>query len=1428
MDDQEERQMQVDEPRNGDEREPPSSEADHEGEGSGDDTARPSAGRVGMYSDDDESEETEDDEMTEADKQFIVSDADEEEGGAEVSDDAEGNSSSQKRRKKRKRRKRAPSDSESDLDEDDLDLVNENSGGGGRQFKRLRRKGDDDELAKIFEDEEEAPVRAVDYDDDDGMEDFIIDDEEGEVPEVDRAEKLAQRKKERQILGHNLGRGLGISDDMWSEVQLLFDYEVDYGWALHGKPDLMDVDEVDDEGVVQKDKTLKLTDIYEPAEIAEKHLTDADELIRVNDVPERYQSRGDLPIPEAGELEREALYIGQQIFTEKHIEDEVTLTHPVVESIHKVLEFVRGENDRQERPHYEVPFIMTHRKDYVAGRLDRNDMWRVVDLDQQFIALEQKKRNLSALFKDIVSLSPEAVNDTYVEQCLSKATTVEAVADVSQYIQLRYSNEMAQAEQSRRNTFKKARRKTAYEIGKEAGLSKLVEMFNCDGRQIPNNITGGATKTDVPAETPFQVAARLTGALFATPEKVLDAARSMVAAEVAADPAFRSFVRKIYLSDATLTVTPTRKGKSEIDYNHPFYFFKYVTNKFLWDFHDGVFLQVMSAEDQKLIETDIRISAEEEFLNDIIRRVSFASETPVAQAWNDEIRKAMLHACRDIVFPQLVKWQKEKWAMQSADFVALEFQKALEARIEMAPYTRDPDTVEEWDPRVLAISWGDGEPNAPTWAVVLKETGELLSTTKLERLRGPQEQRQPDIDTIYDLIARHQPEVIVLGGFTPNTKTLLHRTLEDALIAGRLKDEIKIIFTEDEAARIFMNSERGLREFPEGAYPPLVRYLVSLGRKVQDPTTEYAGLMMAHDFRDVLALQLHPLQRFVPDVKLKWAAQKAFVNVVNSCGVDINLAAQHAHRATTLQFVAGLGPRKAQSFLSKISRLGGRLETRAQLIRKSLCGKRVFMNCASFIRIRARNFARYEANLDVLDDTRIHPEDYDLARKMAADALDYEDAAVEDEENPSVHVAELMESDADLVKLAHLALDEFALELERRMKEKKKMALEDIMKEIMRPFGERRKPFTPASLDEIFTMLTHETNETLREGSVVSAQITRVVERLLKLRLVSGLDGLIHIRQIPFDRHTNPPTSLVGLFREDTLLQARVVRVDKERMVVEMSLINVDPDASRARVPVDVKFDKLREEDEERAQKNIDTRRSKRTVRTIKHPYFKQMDYKRATQYLADKPVGAVVIRPSLKGNDHFSITWKVDEDVFQHVDVLEEKKSSEMDLGRVLKVEGEEYAEIDQIIAEHIEATSRKVQSLLAHAKFHKKTMPEMIKEIEHQTLTTSRSAYGLLAHPDQPCHFLLVYKHPHTRRPPAKDEVVVRPKGYMFRKRMFSSVDELLRYFKEDEGRRGAAHHHQQQQQGGHHHARAPQGMGMHLGIGVQPPIPGHYVRR
>ncbi len=84
------------------------------------------------------------------------------------------------------------------------------------------------------------------------------------------------------------------------------------------------------------------------------------------------------------------------------------------------------------------------------------------------------------------------------------------------------------------------------------------------------------------------------------------------------------------------------------------------------------------------------------------------------------------------------------------------------------------------------------------------------------------------------------------------------------------------------------------------------------------------------------------------------------------------------------------------------------------------------MNCAGFIKIDTSRVAEgTDAYVEVLDGSRVHPETYEWARKMAVDALEVDDSA-----DPTAALEEILESPE---RLKDLDLDAFADELQRQV-----------------------------------------------------------------------------------------------------------------------------------------------------------------------------------------------------------------------------------------------------------------------------------------------------------------------------------------------------------------------------------------------------------
>lgn len=65
-------------------------------------------------------------------------------------------------------------------------------------------------------------------------------------------------------------------------------------------------------------------------------------------------------------------------------------------------------------------------------------------------------------------------------------------------------------------------------------------------------------------------------------------------------------------------------------------------------------------------------------------------------------------------------------------------------------------------------------------------------------------------------------------------------------------------------------------------------------------------------------------------------------------------------------------------------------------------------------------------------------------------------------------------------------------------------------------------------------------------------------------------------------------------------------------------------------------------------------------------------------------------------GADHLTVTWKVTDKIYQHIDVKETGKENEFSLGSRLWIGNEEFEDLDEIIARHVNPMSSNVRDIL------------------------------------------------------------------------------------------------------------------------------------
>lgn len=718
-------------------------------------------------------------------------------------------------------------------------------------------------------------------------------------------------------------------------------------------------------------------------------------------------------------------------------------------------------------------------------------------------------------------------------------------------------------------------------------------------------------------------------------------------------------------------------------------------------------MQILKAESDSLVNVTFTLERDDSLFGQMADLYISDGVSTYAQGWNDQ-RLEILHAAfKDYVYPLMEKQVREKLASEAIEYVGLQAQKCLERKLNVAPFKnqRMERMLERRDlydrvgvflvPRVVTITWGSGELKEGITVVYLNEKGDM---PKSGQMRLPTMINDESKAKLREFLAEHSPDIVGVGGYSINTRRLLG-IVKEQIMANREMERVPLVVVSDEVARLYRESKRAQKEF--GGHSSLMRYCIALARMLQNPINEYAAMGA-----DILSIRHHPLQNLMPQESLMGYLERALVKTVNAVGVDINTAYKNEYQQNLMQYVCGLGPRKVQSLINRIHKenidrddhdAGPDLLSRGDFARRGLLRPIGLRNAASFFRI-------LPPREEILDATRIDIDDYKFAQKMARDAIvddaDADEYEEQEEEYKSKFVVKLFRED-QTSELEGLDLDDWASALrnDSHGREEKLQTLMMIQKELMHPYRDPRAPYVQPSMKETFMMITNETDETLKEGLIVPAQVMRIRRNTAICRLESGLDAFIDISDVA----DHKVSSVEDVLSVGDTVNCRVMSIDTSQWKVDLSckpFAITQGDTQFRKAPEDAFFDfeEMRAE-LEKAEKR--RRNAERSARIIKHPLFKPYNKKEAEVYLFNRQRGDVVIRPSSRGNDHIAITWKVEEGIYQHIDVLELNKENEFSLGKAFKVKDMTYTDLDELIVMHVESLARKVDELINHPKY-------------------------------------------------------------------------------------------------------------------------------
>ncbi|CAG8566784.1 20142_t:CDS:10, partial [Dentiscutata erythropus] len=1137
-----------------------------------------------------------------------------------------------------------------------------------------------------------------------------------------------------------------------SDFEAFQDLDEKYSFAFDN-PEDMDVEPAEGLEAILDDSALKRL-----------KMTSDDIRIKNTDLPERMLLRSEIDqgrkLTDA-EIEEATKMISEDLayFNEQRP------TNQFMVAVKRVLKCLGQE-------FFEVPYIYTYRRDYIAEFdddfskppreiLTRADLWHIYDLEYKYRLFIKKREEIKETIKKY------RIDDDHVDNFLSDASTIEALTDLYSYIHHQYSQQIVAALTSRRHV-KKA---SFYEECLSRNLDKLVNKFGVRVKEFGKSLNLGK-KIHYPHESmqdPY-VAAQEFASVYTRKaeftnlnpvELALADAVKMLSQDIGFEPSFRKFVRRRILEQGIIVVSPA--PHKDIDINHECWPYRYLRKPISRFRNSGLFAKIMRGEDRGVLKVKIELEREDDFL-DILEKhiVGDNRGNPVDQKWNKFRIDAVHAAYSKILCPIIDVWIKARLKDDAEQWIMRQCMLGLESVL-------------------VAVSWGPGGRH-PTECVCLDESGRLLENVRFSDLR---DKESKDFYDFYSFLREFKPNAIVLRSYDNRTKYLLE-TVQD--VVGYYKnhggDDIPIIIINDEVAKIYRHSVRGRQDYPDTEYNEVVRYCISLARSLQNPIQEYAALE-----ESITYIKCHSQQSLLPKEKELECLQRAFINIVNEIGVDINDAINSPYKSDLLQYVSGLGPRKVDALYKRVLLEGQTIDMerrygsdvidvakREDLNRVYQLGPKVYANCAGFIRIRPRA-------LESFDDTRIHPTYYILARKMAADALDLDDDEAEEELQQSNRRDFLRRLSEEPDRLNDLILEDYAKSLSKYYESPTKLILHNIKTEMMNPYADPRKPFEIPSTDKIFAMITGETDDTLYEGLIVCVKIYKIEDKALKCQLDSGLDGTITIGYIADHRIESP--ELRSRFHIDQQIYAKILSIDKIKFSVTLSCRPRDVNGkqtiqSQRSVDSDYDYDAEARAQTSKQVKPRNVITHKPHTRVIPHPMFKPFTFAEAQDYLRDKQPGSLVIRPSSKGLNYISITWKLYDNIYQHIDVIEEDKTGAV-IGRKLLVENGKYvySDLDELIVEYVESKAQKVEALVSHTKY--KATEDILRDFLNMSLTVNprQSEYGFCLDTKTPGWFSFMFKF----KPGSQTDTwtgSIRPDGYKLKDQIYPTVVDLINGFK------------------------------------------------
>ncbi len=393
---------------------------------------------------------------------------------------------------------------------------------------------------------------------------------------------------------------------------------------------------------------------------------------------------------------------------------------------------------------------------------------------------------------------------------------------------------------------------------------------------------------------------------------------------------------------------------------------------------------------------------------------------------------------------------------------------------------------------------------------VVDKTGKVLDTAVVYPT-PPQKKVEEAKRELKLLIDKHDVAVISIGNGTASKEAEIFT----AELISELDKKVQYMVVSEAGASVYSASKLAAAEFPD--YDASLRSAVSIARRLQDPLAELVKI-------DPKAIGIGQYQHDMPPAQLDSALKGVVENCVNSVGVDLNTAS-----SSLLSYISGLSGTVSKNIVAYREE-NGRFKNRKALLKVAKLGPKAYEQCAGFLRIQGGE--------NILDNTSVHPESYEAAKKL----LDLFGFSLSDVKGDGLAALNLLIRQMGEQKVS----DACGIGIP---------TLCDIAAELQRPGRDIRDELPPPLLRSDIMALSD-----LAPGMELTGTVRNVVDFGAFIDIGVHQDGLVHISVLS-DRYVRHPSDVVKV---GDIVTVYVLSVDTGKNRISLSMIKpgVKPDRS--------------------------------------------------------------------------------------------------------------------------------------------------------------------------------------------------------------------------------------------------------------------------